>query len=193
MVVEAWQNYINMISGVTKASRSKALGTARGVLAQAGLEDVAVDAGDRVTRLAEEIISASRANRELLESVIGAEIDKAAAKWGFVRAEQLDEVREELAELRLSLAHRAEHSETDPMSAPIAPAKKAPAKKAAKKAPAKKATAKNAPAKKATAKKAPGKKAAAKKAPAKKATAKKAPAAKKTAAARAASSTDDRD
>ena len=42
------------------------------------------------SNLAEEILTASRANRELLVKMINTEIDKAAARTGFARADDLD-------------------------------------------------------------------------------------------------------
>jgi len=104
MVVEAVQNYVNMVNGLSKMTRDRALATARALLAHAGLEDVANDASERVSKLAEEIMVASRANRELVENLVAAEVDKAAGRWGFVRTEDVDALREEIAELRLSLA-----------------------------------------------------------------------------------------
>ena len=102
-MVEAVQNYVNLVTGVTKATRAKALSTARALLAHAGLEGVANEAGDRVGKLAEEIMLASRANRELVENLVAAEVDKAAARWGFVRTDDVEALREEMDELRRSV------------------------------------------------------------------------------------------
>jgi len=102
-MVEAVQNYVNLVTGVTKATRAKALSTARALLAHAGLEGVANEAGDRVSKLAEEIMLASRANRELVENLVAAEVDKAASRWGFVRTDDVEALREEIDELRRSL------------------------------------------------------------------------------------------
>jgi polyhydroxyalkanoate synthesis regulator phasin len=104
MVVEAVQTYLNLVNGLTRATRQRARSTARGLLAQVGLEEVADDAERRVGRLTEEILSASRANRDLLENLVAGEVTKAASRWGFVRNDDLDEVREEIAELRAQLA-----------------------------------------------------------------------------------------
>jgi hypothetical protein len=133
MVVEAVQNYVNMVNGLTKTTRDKAVATARALLAQAGLQDVATEAGERVNKLAEEILLASRANRALVENLVTAEVDKAAARWGFVRAEEVDTLREELAELRASLVRAT-------VSPPAAPANRA----ARKRSPARAATARKA-------------------------------------------------
>ena len=179
MAGEGIQNYVDMAAGLRKATKEKARAAAQGLLAAAGLEEAAADATDRATKLAEEVLAASRANRELMGKLIASEVDKAAGRLGFVRADELDELRQELAELRMSMAHAAVHEPVpfapdlgipdppapvnplvEPDEAPliepiVPPAKKAAAKKtAAKKAPATKAAAKKAPAKKAAAKKA---------------------------------------
>ncbi len=159
-MVEPLPNYVQLVSGLSKATRSKARGAARALLAQAGLDDVAADAGERITKLAEEIISASRANRELLENLVTAEVDKAASRLGFVRHEDLAALQAQINALTLRVNENATAaSGAEPAEAAAPPAKKA----AAKKTPAKKAPAKKAPADKTPADKIPPKKSAAKK------------------------------
>lgn len=137
-MVDPWPNYVSMVSGLSKATRARAVAAARSVLAQAGLDDVAADAGERISKLAEEILAASRANRELLENLVTAEVDKAATRLGFVRADDLSEIRADLAALKAQLiVLRA----TAPAPAASTPAKKSPAKKS----PAKKAAASKTP------------------------------------------------
>jgi uncharacterized protein CbrC (UPF0167 family) len=102
-VTEAFQAYINMVTGVTKTTQAKAAATARALLKQAGLDDVASEASERVTKLAEEIINASRTNRELLQNFVTAEVGKAAARLGFARAEEVEALRDEIVSLRTQL------------------------------------------------------------------------------------------
>jgi polyhydroxyalkanoate synthesis regulator phasin len=102
-VAEAFQAYINMVTGVTKRTQAKAAATARALLKQAGLEDVATETSERVTKLAEEIMNASRTNRELLQHFVTSEVDKAAARLGFARADEVQALREEVAGLRAEL------------------------------------------------------------------------------------------
>ena len=59
-MTDAFQAYINMVTGVTKTTQAKAAATARAMVKQAGLEDVATEASERVTKLAEEIMNANR-------------------------------------------------------------------------------------------------------------------------------------
>jgi hypothetical protein len=139
-VAEAFQTYINMVTGVTKSSQAKASATARALLKQAGLEDVATEASERVTKLAEEIVNAGRTNRELWQHFVAAEVGKAAARLGFARADEVEALRDEIAGLRAQLNEAAART-----------AKSAPAKKAAvKRAAAKKASATITPTKKTT-------------------------------------------
>jgi polyhydroxyalkanoate synthesis regulator phasin len=132
MVIEAVQAYVNLVNGLSRATREKARSAAHGLLAQAGLEDVANDAEERVAKLTEEILGAGRANRELLDNLVAAEVTKAASRLGFVRSDDLDEVREEIAELRAQLARgqaaRQAPTSTKPPGArkPAAPRSSAP-------------------------------------------------------------------
>ena len=102
-MAEAFQAYINMVTGVTKSTQAKAAATARALLKQAGLEDVATETSERVTKLAEEIMNASRTNRELLQHFVTAEVDKAAARLGFARADEVASAPDEIAGLRAQL------------------------------------------------------------------------------------------
>ena len=173
-MADAFQSYINMVTGVTKTTQEKASATARALLKQAGLEDVAAEASERVAKLTEEIINASRTNRELMEHYVTAEVDKAAARLGFARADEVQALRDEVASLSAQLDEARANEARMYEARAAAAAKAAPAKKApAKKAPAKGTSAKKAPAKKAPAKKAPAKKAAATMTSTKKATATK--------------------
>ena len=112
-MVEAVQTYVNLVSGLSRATLGTARTAARGLLGQVGLQGVADDAERRVAKLTEEILAASRANRQLLENVVAAEVARAASRWGFVRFEDLDEVREEIAEVRAELRRQQQANPVD--------------------------------------------------------------------------------
>jgi hypothetical protein len=131
-VADSWQSYANVVDGLTRNLRQRAVTTTRALLAQVGLEDVVVENGERLAKLAEEIGNASRANRELVENLIVAEVDKAASRLGFVRSEELQELRAEVAELRAEVR------------AVATPASAAKARKTTRQAPARKAAMKKA-------------------------------------------------
>ena len=170
MTLEAINNYLHMVSGLSKTSRARARAAATAMLAQAGLDGVAADAGERVGKLAEEIMNAGRANRELLEKVVAGEVDKAAARLGFARASELESLREEVAELRRAVADQ--QAAGDGAGAAAASAKVTPARKTTSTAGARKASTGTATARKAAAaaggQSAAPRKAAARKAPARK-------------------------
>lgn len=128
-VTEAFQSYINMVTGVTKSTQAKAAATARALLKQAGLEEVATEASERVTKLAEEIMNASRTNRELWQHFVAAEVDKTAARLGFARAGEVEALRDEVASLRAQLKEVTAHMKSAP--AKKAATNRARAKKAA--------------------------------------------------------------
>ncbi len=104
MAVEAVQNYAHLVFGLTKMTRTKATEAAKSLLGQAGLNDVAAHTGERVTKLAEDLLTASRANRNVLEKLVRAEVDKAATRLGLVRMHDLEELRAEVADLRSRLS-----------------------------------------------------------------------------------------
>ena len=110
MVFESVQSYVNLVSGLSRATRAGARKGAQEFWAQSGLDGAADDAGEKVTKLTEELRNAGRANRELLEKLIGDEVTRAVRQLGFVRSEDLDEVREEIAELRHQLDRREQGS-----------------------------------------------------------------------------------
>jgi polyhydroxyalkanoate synthesis regulator phasin len=162
MTLEAINNYLHMVSGLSKTTRARARAAAKAMLAQAGLDGVAADAGERVGKLAEEIMNAGRANRELLEKVVAGEVDKAATRLGFARASELESLRQEVAELRRAVSDQ--QTAVNGAAAEPAPARAAAARKTTKAAGARKASAGTA-----TVKKAARRKSAAAKAPVRKA------------------------
>jgi polyhydroxyalkanoate synthesis regulator phasin len=172
MTLEAINNYLHMVSGLSQSTRARARAAAKAMLAQAGLDGVAADAGERVGKLAEEIMNAGRANRELLEKVVAGEVDKAAARLGFARASELESLRQEVAELRRAVADQ--QAAGDGAAVEPAPATAA-ARKTTRAAGVRKTSAGTA-----TAKKAVPRKAATAKVPARKAATKSAQAASAT-------------
>lgn len=160
-MVDPLPNYIQLVTGLSKATRARARSAARSVLSQVGLDEVADDASERITKLTEEIQAAGKANREMLENLISTEVERAAGRLGFARKEDLESVRAEVAVLRTMIE----------LQTPGSAATTAATNTAATKTAAKRATGKKAPAKKAATKKVAGaaaKKSAATKTPAKK-------------------------
>ena len=130
-MAEALQAYINMVTGVTRSTQAKAAATARALLKQSGLEDVASETSERAMKLTAEIMNASRTNRELLQHFVTAEVDKAAARLGLARADEVQALRDEIAGLRAQLneamARTAKSASRSKATASKTPAKKATA------------------------------------------------------------------
>ncbi|HEY9292548.1 MAG TPA: hypothetical protein VIP98_14795 [Microlunatus sp.] len=158
------------LGGASRLTRARAQELAERILSQAGLENVdlgeaASGATTKINQLAEELMAARKANRELLQRTVSTELDKSLGRLGLARAEDIDQLRDEVARLRSDVTELKVSSK----SATPAAARKTTAKKTA----TKQTTAKRAAAKKTAAKKTPAKKTPAKKTTAKKATAKK--------------------
>jgi polyhydroxyalkanoate synthesis regulator phasin len=182
MTLEAINNYLHMVSGLSKTTRARARAAAKTMLAQAGLDGVAADAGERVGKLAEEIMNAGRANRELLEKVVAGEVDKAATRLGFARTSELETLRQEVAELRRAVADQQAAgggAAVEPAPATVAAARKTTRTAGVRKASTGPATARKAAGAAAAQTVAP-RKAAARKSPARKSTTKSARAASAT-------------
>lgn len=96
-------NYVELITGLRRFTQEKAGALAHDLLAQAGLDEFATDAQHRITRLADEIVVASKANREMLQHLVRGEVDKAMGRLRFARAEEVSDLRAEVDELQARL------------------------------------------------------------------------------------------
>lgn len=105
-----------MVIGLTRASRERA---------RAAAQMLAADARERMGSFTDEIWAASRANRDLLENLIAAEVERAATRLGFARRDDvvglqasIDRLRAEIEALRTELAELAAESRPDPAPDP---------------------------------------------------------------------------
>lgn len=108
----------NRLNDLLQGPRRRAVQAAQTVLTGAGLGGWAGEAGDRLAQLVDEVGQARRANRELLDEFVAAEVGRAAARIGLVPRQQLRQALDrvsvldqevaalgsELAELRLRVA-----------------------------------------------------------------------------------------
>ncbi len=69
-MTDARQNYLNLVAGLTQATRDQRCRHGAALLAQAGLDRGRPRRRERVNKLAEEILHASKANRELVENLL---------------------------------------------------------------------------------------------------------------------------
>jgi polyhydroxyalkanoate synthesis regulator phasin len=135
-VSEALQNYVTLVSGLTRGSM------------------------ERFTKLAEEVLQASKANRELVENLFVTEVERAAGRLGFARAEEVQALRDEIADLRASLVALKAPAAATAARRAAESTKNAAKPPAAKRTPAKTTAAKTTAAKKTAARKTPAKKVA---------------------------------
>ncbi len=91
------RNYLQMASGITEATTTKARETVSGLLAHGvSLSSKALPASEmmgQVQDLADDLVSTSRNNREMLVGMIRAEVDRAVGRMGFVREDELAALR----------------------------------------------------------------------------------------------------
>lgn len=140
-VLDAVRGYVQLATGLTEVTVSKAREAAAAVIAQ-GIElaaasrevpgsDSAKAAAGQVQDLADGLLEMSKQNREALTEMVRTEVDRAAGRMGFVREEELAAVRKHVSRLETALAEiRAELSggsapalaESAPSAAPAAPA-----------------------------------------------------------------------
>jgi hypothetical protein len=143
-MLEALRGYVTLASGLTEASRRKALDTARAVLSQAPGQDVA-PAQRQVQQLADELLATARSNRELLQQLVRGEVQRAAHALGLVREAEVSALSARVERVERALA--ATPSTAGRRAGSKQPASKraaanTPAKSAAAKTPAKRAAAK---------------------------------------------------
>ncbi len=89
------RNYLEMATGLTEATASKAMEVAGSLIAQGislGTKQPA-DVASSVAQAADELMAHSKTNRDLLISLIRTEVDKAIGRVGFVREDELAALR----------------------------------------------------------------------------------------------------
>jgi polyhydroxyalkanoate synthesis regulator phasin len=102
------RNYVQLASGLTEATTSKAKDVVTSLLAHGfslgarAMPDPQVVG--QVQDLAEELVTTSKANREVLTGLIRSEVDKAVARMGFVREDELAALRRHVERLEAELA-----------------------------------------------------------------------------------------
>jgi polyhydroxyalkanoate synthesis regulator phasin len=151
-VLDDLRSYLQMATGLTEATTSKAKDVVTALLSQGmSLSAKAVPAPEmmgQVQELADDLVSTSRNNREMLVGMIRAEVDRAVGRMGFVREDELAALRRHVQRLEKQLsdleAQSAEPTPTPesgptpessptPAPAPEAPADAEPVKKKKKK------------------------------------------------------------
>lgn len=138
-VLEALRGYVQLATGLTEVTVTKAREVASALLSQ-GLEvtgavpgkdqaaSAATAAAGQVAKLADDLVETSEQNRELLVGLVRTEVDRAAGRMGFVREEELAAVRRHVSRLESSLAEvRAQVGASSAQESAPAPAAETPA------------------------------------------------------------------
>ena len=102
------RSYLQMATGLTEATTAKAKEVVTGLLSQGmSLSAKAMPAPEmmgQVQELADDLVSTSRNNREMLVGMIRAEVDRAVGRMGFVREDELAALRRHVQRLEKQLA-----------------------------------------------------------------------------------------
>ena len=102
------RSYLQMASGLTEATTAKARDVVSSLLTHGimlgarAMPDPQVVG--QVQDLAEDLVTTSKANREALTGMIRAEVDRAVARMGFVREDELAALRRHVLRLESELA-----------------------------------------------------------------------------------------
>lgn len=120
-MIDSLRTYVTLVTGVTEATAAKAKEVASGLLDQGFAR---FSGTESVQALADDVLSASEANRAKLVELIRSEIDKAAARMGFVREDELAALR-----ARVERLERGAPQGQSATSAPATPAPEAAPKK----------------------------------------------------------------
>jgi len=101
------RSYLQMASGLTEATASKAKDVVTGLLSHGiSLSSRAIPAPEmmgQVQELADDLVATSRNNREMLLGMIRAEVDRAVGRMGFVREDELAALRRHVQRLEKQL------------------------------------------------------------------------------------------
>lgn len=97
------RSYLQMASGITEATTSKAKDVVTGLLTHGlSLSSKAMPAPEmmgQVQELADDLVATSRNNREMLVGMIRTEVDRAVGRMGFVREDELAALRRHVQRL----------------------------------------------------------------------------------------------
>ncbi len=120
---EDLRGYLQMASGLTEVTASKAKEIALGLVNQGmNMSAKAPDVVGQVQELADDLVSTSKENREMLLGLIRAEVDRAVGRMGFVREDELAALRRHVQRLEQQLSDLKSSSSAPEPAAPAAAA-----------------------------------------------------------------------
>lgn len=102
-MLDSLRGYLQLASGVTEVTASKARDAAMAVVSQGmQLTGRTPDVVGSVQDIADDLMATSKQNRELLVGMIRAEVDRAVGRMGFVREDELAALRARVERLEKS-------------------------------------------------------------------------------------------
>ena len=108
MALESVRGYLQLASGLSEMTRTKAVEVANDLMSLPGLAGPAAMAG-QVSQLADELVAAALANRANLVSLIRGEVESAIGRSGYVSVAELDKARGMVARLGAELDEIRDH------------------------------------------------------------------------------------
>ena len=120
MALEALRAYLELASGLTEASRQRAKEVAQ-MLASGGLEQTIGPLGKQAQQIAEDLVATSRANRQLLMTLVRAEVDRGIAAVGLPTREELGTLQRRVTRLEQAVAAEGSPARKAAATAPTSP------------------------------------------------------------------------
>lgn len=121
---EDLRGYLQMASGLTEVTAAKAKEIAMALVTQGlNMSAKAPDVVGQVQELADDLVSTSKENREMLLGLIRSEVDRAVGRMGFVREDELAALRRHVQRLEQQLLDlKSGAGDNPPTQAPQPPA-----------------------------------------------------------------------
>ncbi len=118
-MLEGLRGYLQLASGVTEVTASKARDAAMSLVNQ-GLQwtGKTPDVMGSVQDIADDLVATSKQNREMLVGMIRSEVDRAVGRMGFVREDELAALRARVERLEKRDTHSAPSGEAHGQEAP---------------------------------------------------------------------------
>ena len=107
-MLEGLRGYVQLATGLTEVTAAKARDAAMALVSQGmQVSGKTPDVVGSVQDLADDLVTTSKQNREMLVSLIRTEVDKAVGRMGFVREDELAALRARVDGLETALQAQA--------------------------------------------------------------------------------------
>lgn len=114
-MLEGLRGYVQLATGLTEVTAAKARDAAMALVNQGmQVSGRTTDVVGSVQELADDLVTTSKENREMLVGLIRTEVDKAVGRMGFVREDELAALRARVDGLEAELKSAAKAGEEKP-------------------------------------------------------------------------------